>query len=86
MMILNWKNPFGLHGLDKDIFSFPGLRDWYFNVICFCLFQATKIFIEELNRQDSNNGPVAWSTAVKFLCARKFDVRRALDLYVSHQV
>ena len=52
----------------------------------FCLFQATKIFIEELNRQDSNNGPVAWSTAVKFLCARKFDVRRALDLYVSHQV
>lgn len=30
--------------------------------------------------------PVSWTTAVKFLMARKFDIRRAIDLYNSHEV
>jgi len=35
---------------------------------------------------DQNNTPVQWNTAVKFLMARKFDTRRALELYRSHEV
>jgi len=30
-------------------------------------------------------GPVSWSTAVKFLAARKFEVQRALALYEQHE-
>lgn len=30
-------------------------------------------------------GPVSWSTAVKFLAARKFEVSRALALYEQHE-
>jgi tyrosine-protein phosphatase non-receptor type 9 len=30
-------------------------------------------------------GPVSWSTAVKFLSARKFEVSRALALYEQHE-
>jgi len=35
---------------------------------------------------DQNNTPVQWNTAVKFLMARKFDARRARELYRSHEV
>lgn len=49
-----------------------------------------KSFMEELHKLqmeiDQNNIPVQWNTAVKFLMARKFDVRRALDLFRSHEV
>lgn len=30
-------------------------------------------------------GPVSWSTALKFLAARKFEVQRALALYEQHE-
>lgn len=50
-------------------------------------FQATKEFIEAVNRFRSGRraGPVSWSTAVKFLAARKFEVQRALALYEQHE-
>lgn len=52
----------------------------------FCL-QATKEFIEAVNkcRAGRRAGPVSWSTAVKFLAARKFEVGRALALYEQHE-
>ncbi|CAI9734115.1 tyrosine-protein phosphatase non-receptor type 9 isoform X2 [Octopus vulgaris] len=47
-----------------------------------------KKFIEEVNYYYIQNGkqPLPWKTAVKFLMARKFDIRRALDLYRCHQL
>lgn len=36
-------------------------------------------------RKEQCIGPVSWSTAVKFLCARKFDVARAVALYEQHE-
>lgn len=36
-------------------------------------------------RKEQSQGPVSWSTAVKFLCARKFDVARAVALYEQHE-
>ncbi|CAM1299267.1 Uncharacterised protein PB.3394, partial [Pycnogonum litorale] len=47
---------------------------------------ATKKFIEIVNelRRQKHTGPIAWNTAVKFLMARKFDVRRAIGLYDAH--
>ncbi|XP_015609810.1 tyrosine-protein phosphatase non-receptor type 9 isoform X2 [Cephus cinctus] len=49
--------------------------------------QATKEFIEAVNkcRAGRRAGPVSWSTAVKFLAARKFEVSRALALYEQHE-
>ncbi|KAG6798388.1 tyrosine-protein phosphatase non-receptor type 9 [Apis mellifera caucasica] len=49
--------------------------------------QATKEFIEAVNkcRAGRRAGPVSWSTAVKFLTARKFEVARALALYEQHE-
>ncbi|OXU28437.1 hypothetical protein TSAR_008409 [Trichomalopsis sarcophagae] len=49
--------------------------------------QATKEFIETVNkcRAGRRAGPVSWSTAVKFLSARKFEVVRALALYEQHE-
>lgn len=49
--------------------------------------QATKEFIEAVNRCRAGRraGPVSWSTAVKFLAARKFEVQRALALYEQHE-
>lgn len=49
--------------------------------------QATKEFIEAVNkcRAGRRAGPVSWSTAVKFLAARKFEVSRALALYDQHE-
>lgn len=51
-------------------------------------YQATKEFIEVINerRSQRNAGPLAWNTAVKFLMARKFDIRRALALYEQHEI
>ncbi|KAF7418598.1 hypothetical protein HZH68_001251 [Vespula germanica] len=48
---------------------------------------ATKEFIEAVNkcRAGRRAGPVSWSTAVKFLAARKFEVSRALALYEQHE-
>lgn len=51
----------------------------------YCFFQATKEFLESVNRAYRRTGPVSWSTAVKFLTARKFDVTRALSLYDQHE-
>ncbi|RZF38623.1 hypothetical protein LSTR_LSTR010722 [Laodelphax striatellus] len=59
--------------------------------------QATKSFIEVVNKlrrrrgggggggDGGAGGGVSWSTAVKFLAARKFDVGRALALYEQHE-
>lgn len=50
--------------------------------------QAAKEFLDEVNRirTEKNQSPVAWSEAVKFLVARKFEVKRALTLFENHQV
>ncbi len=50
--------------------------------------QAIKQFLEEVNcqRKDTTAGPIPWNTAVKFLMARKFDVKRAIDLFKAHEV
>ena len=48
-----------------------------------------KQFLEHVNGQchEENGGTlVSWPTAVKFLMARKFDVKRAIELYKNHQV
>ena len=49
--------------------------------------QATKNFIDEVNRlrRRRRAGPVSWTTAVKFLAARKFEVIRAVALYEQHE-
>ncbi|XP_044734872.1 tyrosine-protein phosphatase non-receptor type 9 [Chrysoperla carnea] len=49
---------------------------------------ATKAFLETVNvsRGRRRIGPVSWSTAVKFLLARKFDVTRAVALYEQHEI
>lgn len=51
------------------------------------LFQATKEFIQSVNKSRTSNQvePVSWSTAVKFLSARKFEVVRAIALYEQHE-
>jgi tyrosine-protein phosphatase non-receptor type 9 len=49
--------------------------------------EATKDFIEKVNAKYRRKlGPVSWSTAVRFLCARKFDVLRALVLFEQHEL
>ncbi|CAE1294460.1 PTPN9 [Acanthosepion pharaonis] len=54
------------------------------------LLQLDKVrnFIEEVSSFHIQNGnqPLAWNTAMKFLTARKFDVKRAIDLYRNHQI
>ncbi|KAF4531569.1 hypothetical protein B566_EDAN013573 [Ephemera danica] len=49
--------------------------------------KATRDFLEVVNRlrRRRHAGPVSWSTAVKFLAARKFDVGRAVSLYEAHE-
>lgn len=51
-------------------------------------FQATKQFLEEINKWTSQHGvsPLTWDVAVKFLMARKFDVLRAIELFHSYRV
>ncbi|XP_076254583.1 protein tyrosine phosphatase Meg2 isoform X2 [Rhynchophorus ferrugineus] len=49
---------------------------------------ATKEFIERVNskfKRKFGNTPVSWSTAVRFLYARKFDVNRAVSLFEQHE-
>ena len=52
--------------------------------------QLVKSFMQDLHKMqievDQNNTPIQWNTAVKFLMARKFEARRALELYRSHEV
>ena len=52
------------------------------------LFQAVQRFLEEINRVRLRRelGPVPWTTGVKFVMARKFDVRRAVELFYAHEV
>ncbi|GFT97386.1 tyrosine-protein phosphatase non-receptor type 9 [Nephila pilipes] len=49
---------------------------------------AVQQFITVVNelRRGQNIGPLSWSTAVKFMMARKFDVHRALQLYETHEI
>ncbi|KAJ8974888.1 hypothetical protein NQ317_011734 [Molorchus minor] len=48
---------------------------------------ATKEFLEKVNAKYRRKiGPVAWSMAVRFLYARKFDVARALALFDQHEM
>ncbi|ESP00543.1 hypothetical protein LOTGIDRAFT_157817 [Lottia gigantea] len=44
-------------------------------------------FLEEVNLflQKQGKTPIAWGTAVKFLNARKFDPKRAIDLFIAHE-
>lgn len=53
-----------------------------------CLPQATKQFLEEINKWTGqyNVSPLSWNVAVKFLMARKFDVLRAIELFHSYRV
>uniref|UniRef100_S4RBZ9 protein-tyrosine-phosphatase n=1 Tax=Petromyzon marinus TaxID=7757 RepID=S4RBZ9_PETMA len=50
--------------------------------------QATKQFLEEVNRWREQNGaaPVCWATAVKFLAARKFHTQRAIELFHAYRL
>lgn len=41
--------------------------------------------VVNLMRKEQCLGPISWSTAIKFLCARKFDVARAVALYEQHE-
>lgn len=45
-------------------------------------------FISIINdkRSKEDIGPLSWSTAVKFMMARKFDKERAQELYEEHEV
>ncbi|XP_072390947.1 tyrosine-protein phosphatase non-receptor type 9 [Diabrotica undecimpunctata] len=48
---------------------------------------TTKEFIEKVNAKYRRKlGPVSWTTAVRFLYARKFDVVRALTLFDQHEL
>uniref|UniRef100_A0A8C7NA00 Tyrosine-protein phosphatase non-receptor type 9 n=1 Tax=Oncorhynchus kisutch TaxID=8019 RepID=A0A8C7NA00_ONCKI len=49
--------------------------------------QATKEFLEEINKWTTQHGvsPLSWEVAVKFLMARKFDVLRAIELFHSYR-
>lgn len=60
---------------------------FYSLLICyFYLLQATREFLEKVNAKYRRKiGPIAWSTAVRFLYARKFDVVRALALFDQHE-
>uniref|UniRef100_A0A9J7XLW1 Tyrosine-protein phosphatase non-receptor type 9 n=1 Tax=Cyprinus carpio carpio TaxID=630221 RepID=A0A9J7XLW1_CYPCA len=51
------------------------------------LLEATKQFLEEINKWTSQHGvsPLSWDVAVKFLMARKFDVLRAIELFHSYR-
>ncbi|XP_043379736.1 tyrosine-protein phosphatase non-receptor type 9 isoform X2 [Chelonia mydas] len=51
------------------------------------LLQATKQFLEEINKWtvQYNVSPLSWNVAVKFLMARKFDVLRAIELFHSYR-
>ena len=55
-----------------------------------CCVQVVQQFLEAVNyervKQQSHRGAVTWSTGVKFLMARKFDLKRACDLYFAHEV
>lgn len=53
-----------------------------------CPFQATRQFLEEINKWTSQHGvsPLSRDLAVKFLMARKFDVLRAIELFHSYRV
>ena len=64
------------------------LNNTLFNFILLYIWQATKEFLEEigLRYSDPDNEPLSWATAVKFLMARKFDVHRAVELFMSHEV
>ncbi|XP_046373644.1 tyrosine-protein phosphatase non-receptor type 9-like isoform X2 [Haliotis rufescens] len=44
-------------------------------------------FLDEVNRQRvfKQQGQVTWNDGVKFLMARKFDLKRAIDLFISHE-
>lgn len=48
--------------------------------------QAVKKFIEAVNRTRKRRPALNWRTAVKFLCARKWDVSRAVALYDQHEI
>lgn len=54
----------------------------------FLFTQATRLFLSHLNNIRENYGvtPVSWKLAVRFLMARKFDVKRALELFRNHTV
>ncbi|GIY21744.1 tyrosine-protein phosphatase non-receptor type 9 [Caerostris extrusa] len=49
---------------------------------------AVQQFITVVNelRRSQSIGPLSWSTAVKFMMARKFDTHRALQLYETHEI
>ncbi|KAK7891790.1 hypothetical protein WMY93_023753 [Mugilogobius chulae] len=51
------------------------------------LFEATRQFLEEINKWTSQHGvsPLSKDLAVKFLMARKFDVLRAIELFHSYR-
>ncbi|KAJ8944897.1 hypothetical protein NQ318_012706 [Aromia moschata] len=70
-------------GSQKQIANFT-LKDTIVPRHC---LEATKEFLEKVNAKYRRKiGPVAWSMAVRFLYARKFDVVRALVLFDQHEM
>ncbi|XP_005094848.1 tyrosine-protein phosphatase non-receptor type 9 isoform X2 [Aplysia californica] len=49
--------------------------------------KAIQDFLSEVNLSQGqrHRSPVSWGTGCKFLMARKFDVKRAIDLFFSHE-
>jgi len=96
--VLIWSVLTGITGLEvifKFLFKYifkeykSQIAEWhYLDMLWFSDWQATKEFLEEigLHYSDPDNEPLSWATAVKFLMARKFDVRRAVELFMSHEV
>lgn len=70
------------------VFCFSKYVLYLLIILTFFVKQATKQFLEEINRWtvQYNVSPLSWNVAVKFLMARKFDVLRAIELFHSYRV
>lgn len=85
-----WETPLILH--NKMLLSgISNSQETMFdNIINFSslVLQEVKGFLEYVNkiREREKAEPLTWNTAVKFLMARKFDKKRAIDLYINHEV
>lgn len=69
-------------------FIFPKYVLFLLIILSLFIKQATKQFLEEINKWtvQYNVSPLSWNVAVKFLMARKFDVLRAVELFHSYRV
>ena len=49
--------------------------------------KAIQEFLREVNptQEKQNRAALSWNTACKFLMARKFDLKRAIELFIAHE-